>query len=49
MVATVCLARRASFTPLCSSVDGLFGSEADYFCAGLQTLCQLNGKRIIVL
>ena len=26
-----CLARRASFTPLCFSVDGLFGSEADYF------------------
>ena len=28
---TACLARRASFTPLCFSVDGLFGSEADYF------------------
>ena len=25
------LPRRASFTPLCFSVDGLFGSEADYF------------------
>ena len=27
----VCLVRRASFTPLCFSVDGLFGSEADNF------------------
>ena len=26
-----CQARRASFTPLCFFVDGLFGSEADYF------------------
>ena len=26
-----CLARRASFMHLCFSVDGLFGSEADYF------------------
>ena len=42
-----CLVRRASFTSLCFSVDGLFGSEADYFfCAGLQTLYQLNWKEL---
>ena len=45
----VCLARRAIFYPRCFSVDGLFGTGAENFCAGLQILYQLNGKRIIVL
>ena len=26
-----CLDRRASFTPLCMSVDGLLGKEAEFF------------------
>ena len=26
-----CLARHASFTPLCFSIDGMFGTEADFF------------------
>ena len=29
--ATACEERRASFTPICCSVDGVFGSEAEVF------------------
>ena len=27
-----CQDRRATFTPLCVSVDGMLGSEAEFFC-----------------
>ena len=27
-----CQNRRATFTPLCVSVDGMLGSEAEFFC-----------------
>ena len=38
-----CLARHASFTPLCFSIDGMFGTEADFF------LCHLAERLSIKL
>ena len=37
-----CLARRASFTPLCCSVDGMLGTEANFFLRRLAD--QLSSK-----
>ena len=39
-----CLARHASFTPLCFSTDGMFGTEADVFFVAWLSGCLLSGR-----
>ena len=40
-----CLARHASFTPLCFSIDGMFGIEADFFLRRLAERLSIKWER----
>ena len=43
-----CEARRVLFTPICCSVDGMFGSEAEVFLKrASERVCHLNGGNLI--
>ena len=43
-----CLDHRASFTPLCMSVDGLLGKEAEFFLYRLGDFWLPIGKGLLV-
>ena len=40
-----CLARHAGFTPLCFSIDGMLGIEADYFLCHLADCLSAEWER----
>ena len=40
-----CLARHAGFTPLCFSIDGMLGKEADFFLRRLADLLSAKWER----